>query len=172
MDHRPPLAARRRRRGLVLVAAVVALPALAACGGAGSSSGSGASGGSSSESPDTRLANASTIVQKAMTHYLASLPRCKAAQSPVVCLEGADRALGAKVHDYANVLAVGHGFSAPAPELSAARNEAQTLANSLEILGDAQPTQANYDQVLNTFNVNAAISSLQGAVAKVQSARS
>ena len=44
------------------------------------------------------------------------------------------------------------------------RNAAQTLANSLEILGDAQPTQANYDQVLNTFNVNSAITQLQGDV--------
>ena len=38
----------------------------------------------------------------------------------------------------------------------------------MEILGDAQPNQANYNQVLNTFNVNNAISSLQAAVAKVQ----
>ena len=53
--------------------------------------------------------------------------------------------------------------------MTAARNSAQLLANSMEILGDAQPNQANYDQVLNTFNVNNAISSLQRAVAKVQS---
>ncbi len=67
------------------------------------------------------------------------------------------------------MLAVGRGFSAPATELSDARNAAQTLANSLEILGDAEPTQANYDQVLNSFNVNSAISSLQAIVTKVQS---
>ena len=51
--------------------------------------------------------------------------------------------------------------------MTTARNSAQTLANSLEILGDAQPTQANYDQVRNTFNVNAAIAQLQRAVSKV-----
>ena len=56
------------------------------------------------------------------------------------------------------------GFTAPQADVRAARNDAQTLANSLEILGDAQPTQANYDQVLNTFNVNAAITQLQGDV--------
>ena len=65
------------------------------------------------------------------------------------------------------MLAVGHGFSAPGRDLTAARNAAQTLANSLEILGDAQPTQANYDQVRNTFDVDAAITALRQAVAKV-----
>ncbi len=52
--------------------------------------------------------------------------------------------------------------------MTAARNSAQVLANSMEILGDAQPSQANYDQVLNTFNVDDAIASFQKAVAKVQ----
>ena len=83
-----------------------------------------------------------------------------------MCLEAADRTLGGQIHAYANVLAVGHGFTAPRADLTDARNTAQTLANSLEILGDAQPTQANYNQVLNTFNVNSAISQLQGAVRK------
>ena len=55
-------------------------------------------------------------------------------------------------------------FTAPRADLTTTLNSAQTLANSLEILGDAQPTQANYDQVLNTFNVNAAITQLQGDV--------
>jgi hypothetical protein len=85
----------------------------------------------------------------------------------VVCLEAADRKLGGQIHTYANVLAVGHGFTPPPADLTAARNKAQTLANSLEILGDAQPTQANYDQVRNTFNVNAAIGQLQSAVRTV-----
>ena len=87
-----------------------------------------------------------------------------------MCLEGADRTLGNRIHTYANLLAVGHGFSAPKHDLTAARNSAQTLANSLEILGDAQPTQANYDQVRNTFDVNAAIGRLQAAVTNVDHA--
>ncbi len=146
-----------------LVALGVALPVLAACG-----SGTGAGSSSSSESPDARLANAGTTVQKHITTYLATAQQCTRASSPVVCLEKADRTLGGQIHDYANVLAVGHGFSAPAADLSAARNAAQLLANSLEILGDAEPTQANYDQVLNTFNVNTAISTLKSAVATLQ----
>jgi hypothetical protein len=143
------------------VALVIVVPALAACG-------SGAGSGSSSASPDARLASASTTVQKNITAYVAAAPRCTRASNPVECVEKEDLTLGGQVHAYANVLAVGHGFSAPAADLSAARNAAQLLANSLEILGDAQPTQANYDQVLNTFNVSTALSSLKSAVAKLQ----
>jgi hypothetical protein len=163
-----PFLEHRLRRGAALVAAVLAVPALAACG-AGSGSGSGAASGSSPQSADARLANAGSTVQTAMMQYLSAAQQCKTAQSPVVCVEKVDRTLGGQIHDYANVLAVGHGFTAPATALSAARNAAQTLANSLEILGDAEPTQANYDQVLNSFNVNSAISSLQAVVTKVQS---
>jgi hypothetical protein len=126
---------------------------LAAC-----SSGSGAN---SSQAANNSLGSADGTVQSAMSGYLAGAQRCKTQANPVVCLEAADRKLGNQIHTYANLLAVGHGFAAPQPELSAARDAAQTLANSLEILGDAQPTQANYDQVLNTFNVDSAISQLR-----------
>ncbi len=78
--------------------------------------------------------------------------------------------LGNQVHTYANLLAVGKGFSAPQSDRAGARNAAQTLANSLEILGDAQPTQANYDQVRNNFNVDGAIGQLRGAVQKLDGA--
>ena len=62
------------------------------------------------------------------------------------------------------MLATGHAFTAPRADQTTTLNEAQLLANSLEILGDAQPTRANYNQVLNTFNVNSAITQLQGDV--------
>lgn len=116
------------------------------------------------------LHNAGASVQTAMRQYVSKVSRCKTASSPVVCLEAADRTLGGKIHDYANVLAVGHGFDVPASDLSAAQDAAQTLANSLEILGDAEPTQSNYDQVLNTFNVSSAIGQLQGAVRTIDGA--
>jgi hypothetical protein len=99
--------------------------------------------------------------------YEARANKCKTAPNPVVCLEAADRTSGGQIHDYANLLVTGHGFSAPQADLLDARNAAQTLANSLEILGDAQPTQSNYNQVLNTFNVNAAIGQLQSAAKKL-----
>ncbi len=47
----------------------------------------------------------------------------------------------------------------------------QLLANSLEILGDAQPTQANYNQVRNTFDINSAITQLQGDVTTLSGSR-
>jgi hypothetical protein len=137
---------------------------LAACG-------SGASGSKSpSRSADTSLESASSTVQAAMTHYLHAVGGCKSQSKPVVCLEAADVELGNKIHTYANLLAVDHGFTAPPADVSKARNAAQTLANSLEILGDAQPSQANYDQVLNTFNLNAAITQLQADVTQLRKA--
>jgi hypothetical protein len=134
---------------------------LAACG-SGSGPGSGSAG--SSASADATLHGASATVQSAMAQYLSTVTQCKSASNPVVCLETADKTLGGKIHDYANVLATQHGLHAPASDLTAATYASQTLANSLEILGDAEPTQANYDQVLNNFDVASAIAQLQKAV--------
>jgi hypothetical protein len=152
---------RRTRWAWVLVPLVLVL--------AGCSSGGGSSGGSTSKTTtpqqaDAALKSASTSVQSAMATYLTTMSGCAKQANPVVCLEAADHTLGDKIHAYANVLAGHHHFSAPQADLSQTLNAAQTLANSLEILGDAQPTQANYDQVLNTFNVNSAITQLQGDV--------
>ena len=116
-----------------------------------------------------QLKNDDTTILSNLTTYLSKANACKSQSSPVVCVEAADRTLGGQIHDYANKLAGGGNFGAKAADVTAARNSAQLLANSMEILGDAQPNQANYNQVLNTFNVNNAISSLQSAVAKVQS---
>jgi hypothetical protein len=119
------------------------------------------------ETPDAKLKGADGTALTAVQVYLAKARSCTSASKPVVCLEDADLALGGQIHTYANLLAVGHGFTAPPATLTKARNTAQTLANSLEILGDAQPTQANYDQVLNTFDVNSALGQLQTAVKDV-----
>jgi hypothetical protein len=154
---------RTRSRRVWWSAGAVLLPlGLAACG-------SGAGGGSTAaQSADAGLKVAGDKVTAQMSAYLSTAQACSKKPNPVVCLEAADRTLGNQVHDFANLLATGHGFTAPPADLAAARNTAQTLANSLEILGDAQPTQANYDQVRNTFNVTSAIHQLHDAVAKVQ----
>ena len=145
--------------------ALAALPlVLAACGS------SPASGGGSSTSTDASLQKAGSNLLTNLRTYQAHAERCKTASNPVVCLEAADRALGGQIHNYANLLAAGHGFHAPQAELLDTRNAGQTLANSMEILGDAQPTQSNYNQVLNTFNVDAAIAQLQRAASKVDAA--
>jgi hypothetical protein len=149
--------------------AVALLPlALAACG-SGSGSGSSHAGSTGNSAPaTTQLKNSDATILGNLTTYLSKANACKSQASPVVCVETADRTLGGQVHDYANKLATGANFGAKATDVTAARNAAQLLANSMEILGDAQPTQANYDQVLNTFNVNNAIATLQKAVTRVQ----
>jgi hypothetical protein len=142
---------------------LLALPlALAAC-----SSGPG-SGGSASSNSNLQGEGATVLSQ--MTAYESKAAACKSASSPVVCIEHADVTLGNQIHDYANKLAVGKGFTAPQNDIVSARNSAQTLANSLEILGDAQPTQSNYDQVLNTFDLNGAIAQLRTDVQKLDRA--
>ncbi len=135
-----------------------------------SSSGGGGSGSSQASSLRASLKSADASVQAAMQTYLSDAAGCTKQPGPVVCLETADKALGNKIHSYANLLAVGHGFLVPATSLTTTRDTAQTLANSLEILGAAQPTQANYNQVLNTFNVNAAITQLQSDVTRLDHA--
>jgi hypothetical protein len=147
----------RRARWVLPLVPLVLVLVLAGCG----SGSGGTGGGNASQSATATLEKADSTVQSALTSYLAEAGDCAKQSDSVVCLEAADRKLGNAVHTYANLLAVGHGFTAPRTDLTTARDAAQTLANSLEILGDAQPTQANYDQVLNTFNVNSAISELQ-----------
>jgi hypothetical protein len=131
---------------------------------AGCSAGGSGPGATTTTSPDASLQGADAAVQSAMKTYLTDVGGCAKQSIPVVCLETADHTLGDAIHRYANVLATGHGFTAPRADQTTTLNEAQLLANSLEILGDAQPTQANYNQVLNTFNVNSAITQLQGDV--------
>jgi hypothetical protein len=138
---------------------------LAAC-----SSGPGSGSGNTPQSKDASLKSADTTALAQIGRYRSAVQACTTASSPVVCLETADRTLGGQVHTYANLLAIGHGFTAPAGDLTDARNKAQSVANSLEILGDAQPTQANYDQVLNNFNLAAALDQLQSAITKVANA--
>jgi hypothetical protein len=105
--------------------------------------------------------SADSTVQSAMKSYLADVGGCAKQSSPVVCVEAADHTLGKQIHTYGYLLAVGHGFTAPPADLSTTRDAAQTLANSSETPGHAQPTLANYDQVLNTFSGNSAITRLQ-----------
>ena len=149
---------------MALVPLVVALAGCSS-GGSGSAASSGSTtAATSTQQADAALKSAGLSVQSAMKLYLAAVGGCAQKTSPVVCLEAADHTLGDKIHAYANLLARHEPVTAPQAAVATALNTAQTLANSLEILGDAQPTQANYDQVLNTFNINAAITALQGDV--------
>ncbi len=156
---------RRARWGLPLAPLVLAL-ALAGCSsGRGSGGSAGGTSGTTTPAPaDATLQSGGKTVQSAMQGYLTDVAGCAKMASPVVCLEAADRTLGGKIHAYANLLARRQRSAASGADVTKALNSSQTLANSLEILGDAQPTQANYNQVLNTFNIDAAITQLQGDV--------
>ncbi len=155
---------RRTRWAWALVPLVPLALVLAGCSSGGGSSGGSTSKTTTPQQAGAALKSAGTSVQSAMATYRSAIAACAKQANPVVCLEAADHTLGDRVHAYANVLAGHHQFRAPQADLSTTLNSAQTLANSLEILGDAQPTQANYNQVLNTFNVDAAITQLQGDV--------
>jgi hypothetical protein len=155
----------------VLAALPLALAACSSSPGSGSSApGSSAPGSTASSTSNSSLQSADTKLLTNIGDYESKASACKTASSSVVCLEKADVDLGNEVHTYANLLAVGKGFTAPQSDVLAARNDAQTLANSLEILGDAQPTQSNYNQVLNTYNLNGAIDALRSAVSKLNGA--
>jgi hypothetical protein len=155
---------RRARWGVALVPLVVALAGCGSGSGGSAASGGSTTAGTTPQQADAALKGAGKSVQSAMQLYLAAVGGCAQMTSPVVCLEAADHTLGDKIHAYANLLARHEPFTAPQGAVSTALNSAQTLANSLEILGDAQPTQANYNQVLNTFDINAAVTALQGEV--------
>jgi hypothetical protein len=155
---------RRGRRGLALVPLVVALAGCSSGGGGSPASARSNTAGTTPQQADAALEKADKTVRSAMQVYLTGAAGCARKASPVVCLEAADHTLGDKIHSYANLLARPEPFTASRADVTTALDSAQTLANSLEILGDAQPTQANYDQVLNTFNINAAITTLRGDV--------
>ena len=159
-----------RRAGWALALAPLAL-ALAGCGAGGGGSAAQGDGATSTTVPqqsNAALESAGNTVRDAMTSYLSAVGECGQKSGAVVCLEALDRMLGDKIHAYANLLARRQPTAATRTDLRTTLNAAQTLANSLEILGDAQPTQANYNQVLNTFNVNTAITQLEGDVATLR----
>jgi hypothetical protein len=154
------------RAGWALALVPLAL-ALAGCGSGGGGSAAQSDGSTATAAPqqsNAALESAGQTVQAAMASYLAVAGHCGQKSSSAVCLEAIDRTLGDKIHAYANLLARREPGAASRSDLRTALNAAQTLANSLEILGDAQPTQANYDQVRNTFNVDSAITQLQGDI--------
>jgi hypothetical protein len=51
-----------------------------------------------------------------------------------------------------------------------ALNTAQVTANIFEVLGDAEPTQSNYNTVLHHFDLQSQIQKLQTAINNLASA--
>ncbi len=88
----------------------------------------------------------------------------KACGSKIACIETANRKLGDEVHLYANYVGSLKQKGSTAKTIDTALNTAQITGNTLEILGDALPTKANYDQVLHHFDLAKQISSLRTAI--------
>ena len=59
---------------------------------------------------------------------------------------------------------------APSKVVTTTLNGAQNLANSFEILGDAEPTTANYNKVLGHFNISFAVTALKVNIGQVDAA--
>jgi hypothetical protein len=102
--------------------------------------------------------------------YESSSRACPSNKQPTICLETADRVAGNAIHLYGNVLGALSENPTKAKSVTAALTSAQDLANSFEVLGDAEPTAANYTKVLGQFNVQAAVSTLQKQIATVDAA--
>jgi hypothetical protein len=135
------------------VAVLVGAVALSGCGG--SSSGGGSTGGSPSNS---KVSAAGTTALNDLAHYQATAAACG---TKITCIETADRTAGNQIHTYANTLGELSSGKTSTKASDLALDAAQSLANSFEILGDAQATQANYDKVMGTFNLPKAIDTLK-----------
>ncbi|HEY1831922.1 MAG TPA: hypothetical protein VGG38_16940 [Acidimicrobiales bacterium] len=149
----PTVSARRSIRparpwlgaAVVLAGAV----ALAACGGGGSGAGSPS---------NSKVSAAGTTALNDLAHYQSTTAAC---HTKITCIESADRTAGNQIHTYANTLGELSSGQDSTRASNRALDAAQSLANSFEILGDAQATQANYDKVMGTFDLPKAIDTLK-----------
>ncbi len=112
----------------------------------------------------SKVSSANTKVLQQIATYRSSASACHSKRQPTVCVEAADRKLGDQIHVYANYVGslkqTGHTGKA----IATALNTSQFTANTLEILGDAEPTAANYNQVLHNFNLTNQLAKQESAV--------
>jgi hypothetical protein len=153
----------RRRRliaggaAAVLVGVVVLIVVLVSGGSNPAPSGFGAA----NPGQATKASGANATALRQIDIYNAAVQKCG---SKVVCVEAADRKLGDAIHVYANYLGSLSQSGGAGNTVRTALNTAQVTANTFEILGDAQPTQANYNQVLGHFDLPGQVSKLTKAI--------
>jgi hypothetical protein len=156
------MAARRQRLivggAVVLVAAVVAIVLVLMSGGS-SSSPSGFKTTNPGQSAKVAGKNATALSQIGV--WKTAVQSCG---SKITCVEKADRTLGDQLHVYANYVGSLHQVGAAGKIINNTLNTSQVTANTFEILGDAQPTQANYNQVLHHFNLNGQVDKMTTAI--------
>jgi hypothetical protein len=109
----------------------------------------------------TKASGANATALRQIDAYNTSRQHCG---SNITCIEKADRTMGDGIHVYANYLGSLSQSGAAGKIVGTALNTAQVTANTFEILGDAQPTQANYNQVLAHFNLQGQVNKLTKAI--------
>jgi hypothetical protein len=153
----------QRRRlivgGAVVAVAVVVIVIVVLVSGGSTPAPSGFSAANPGQSTKASGANATALRQ--IDTYNNSISHCG---SNIVCVEKADRTLGDAIHVYANYLGSLKQTGAAGRIVANALNTSQITANTFEILGDAQPTQANYNQVLHRFDLQGQVNKLTKAI--------
>jgi hypothetical protein len=161
--------------GVVVVAGIILIVVSGGNGPKPAATGTGTTGSSSVTAPtvpkvsNAKLVAAGKTAQSVLDTYTSTTKNCAAKTQPTICLEAADRVAGDAIHTYANLLgALSEG--APSKIVTSTLNGAQNLANSFEILGDAEPTKANYNKVLGHFNISFAVTALKVNIGQVDAA--
>jgi hypothetical protein len=147
---------------LVVIAVVVLIVVLA---GGGSTPPSGFRAANPGKT--TKVSGANTTALRQIDAYNSAVQNCG---TNIVCVEKADRTLGDQIHVYANYIGSLSQTGGAGKVVSTALNTAQVTANTFEILGDAQPTHANYNQVLHHFDLQGQLGKLKTAINNLASA--
>jgi hypothetical protein len=145
--------------GVLVVVAVIVVIVVLVTGGGGGGTPTGFSAANPGQSSKVTGANGKALSE--ISTYRAAVQGCG---SQTTCIEKADRTLGDQLHLYANYVGTLKQAGGASKVVSNALNTAQVTANTFEILGDAQPTAANYRQVLHNFNVQSQLDKLTSAI--------
>jgi hypothetical protein len=144
---------------VVVVVVVVVIIVVAGGGGKAPSGFDKANPGQSS-----KVSTANTTVLTQVSTYETAASACHSKPKPIVCVETADRTLGDQIHVYANYIGSLKQTGRAGKVLANTLNTSQFTANTFEIIGDAQPTAANYNQVLHHFSLPNQLSKMRTAV--------
>jgi hypothetical protein len=159
----PAVVAAQRQRliigGAVLVVAAVVAIVLVVTSGGGTPSPSGFAKANPGQS--TKVAGANATALRQIGVWKTAVQNCR---FNIVCVEKADRTLGDQIHVYANYVGSLHQSGAAGKIVNNTLNTSQITANTFEILGDAQPTKANYNRVLHHFDLLGQVDKMTTAV--------
>lgn len=108
-----------------------------------------------------RLTSANNTALNQLHYYQGQVTACKAS---INCIEAADRTIGNQIHTYANYVGTVKATGSNQKVVQDALNTAQVTANIFEVLGDAQPTQSNYNKVLHHFDLTNQVQKLETAI--------